>query len=170
MKKLLLIPILVLAVSLVLPISAAATYPLTIDLVAGQDTENPIGYVEVWNTETHLRVRYMIDDPCWEIVETHLAVATSLAGIPTNKKGNPRIGHFPYSSLVDYSIPLTDGDPDWTPGTGLVIAAHAVVNNTCGGCQEETAWGMGYYCGPNRSTPFTENGGSWAEYFPYVVH
>ena len=165
MKKLLLIPILVLVVSLVLPISAAALTSQIIDLVAGQNMV--VGTVEVSNNSTHLRVIYNVAPPL-QILETHLAVAESIDDVPKNNKGNPKIGKFPYKDSGDYSIPLGD----WTPGTNLVIAAHAVVYNPCEDW-EETAWGMGEYCNMHKYTvwsiPFTENGGSWAEYFEYRV-
>ena len=34
----------------------------------------------------------------WELVEAHLAVGDDLSDIPTTRKGNPKIGNFPYHS------------------------------------------------------------------------
>jgi hypothetical protein len=67
--------------------------------------------------------------------ETHVAVATSLEGIPQTKKGNPIPGQFPYSDPhacvqeYTYQIPLT-----WGIGMDLFIAAHAATG------VEESMW------------------------------
>lgn len=103
----------------------------TVDLVAGQN--EVIGYVEVLGNDP-FQVRYVITDPDWCIVETHVGVADELGdeGIPVNKKGNPKIGQFPYgeedigclSEWTSEEIPL----PADTNGDGqYLIAAHAVV-------------------------------------------
>lgn len=132
MKKLL-FPILalVLALGLTLPMAAPAAAhteddPQTQDLLAGQDIN--VGTVSVWNDETTLYVQYMTDAD-WVIGETHLAVATSLEGIPQTKKGNPKVGKFAYHAQHDpwvteytYAMPV----PQVT-GTKVYIAAHAVV-------------------------------------------
>ena len=168
MKKLLLIPILVLAVSMILPVPAAAHMVQPIPLVAGQNIE--VGYVEVSNTATQLRVQYVITEPGWVITETHLEVVTDPADFPTNKNGKPKIGHFTYSSSVDYIIPLADLGITTLPAD-VFIAAHAVVSIDNCEVQEETAWGMGRYCdGCDWVYSVEFEGGSWAEYFPYEVH
>ena len=120
-----------------------------------------VGTVSVWNDGSTLYVKYKtIGD--WELTETHVAVNTSLADIPQTKKGNPKVGHFPYKmthdpSVTDYTYQI---DLIWAPGTNVTIAAHAVVQN---GCQEETAWAD---CGgPNAKFP----GNNWATYFTYIV-
>lgn len=91
----------------------------------------------------------------WNLKETHVAVATSLDGIPTNKKGNPKVGKFPLGE--SFSGP-TDGAiytiPRSSLGTlDLFAATHAVVSRTTGG-GTETAWA--------GSHEF--DGGSWATY------
>lgn len=134
MKKML-FPILalVLALGLTLPMAAPAAAhteddPQTQDLLAGQDIN--VGTVSVWNDETTLYVQYMTDAD-WVIGETHLAVATSLEGIPQTKKGNPKVGKFTYQAqhvpLVTeytYAIPIPE---TWETGIEVCIAAHAVV-------------------------------------------
>lgn len=99
--------------------------PYRVDLIAGKSMD--VGDVLVWNDEENLYVRYATDG--WGLVETHLAVATDLEDIPQTKKGNPKVGKFPYKHedlggvLEDlYTIPL-----EWDAGTTLYIAAHAVV-------------------------------------------
>jgi hypothetical protein len=136
--------------------------PVTVSLCAGQFTD--VGTVTVTNTATKLFVKIQLTAAGWELTETHVAAATSLAGIPASKKGNPKIGNFPYSSPhagvteFTYEIPLGD----WTAGTQLLIAAHGVVETTG---QNETAWGAS--CPGDIGVGFP--GGSWATYFPYTV-
>lgn len=94
------------------------------DLIAGQHID--VGDVNVWNDGTNLYVQYVLDDP-WVMTESHLHVATSLAGIP-QKKGNPPPGQFDYSDphgpVTDYTYTI---NLTWTAGTPLYIAAHAEV-------------------------------------------
>ena len=121
-----------------------------------------VGGVVVSNDGYHLYVRYTMWGFDWELTETHVAVATSLAGIPQTKSGNPKVGHFPYAMM--HKPPVTaytyEIDLVWTAGTELVIAAHAVVQN---GCREETAWAD---CeGPEFQFP----GNNWATYINYTV-
>ena len=98
--------------------------PLVVDLLAGQ-TED-IGDVNVWNDGENLYVQFVSTGDC--LLETHVAVATSLADIPRTKKGNPIPGQFefsdPHACVQEYTyeipFPLT-----WPVGTDLYIAAHA---------------------------------------------
>lgn len=126
-----------------------------------------VGWVTVWNNETHLYVKYNTTGG-WELTETHLAVVNDTALFPMTRKGNPKVGHFPYQMMHEppvteytYVIPL-DG---WAVGTRLYVAAHAVVVMRSDGCvlQEETAWGD---CG-GAEAQFPGN--NWATYFSYWV-
>jgi hypothetical protein len=101
----------------------------------------------------------------WTLVETHLAVGDELSDIPTNKKGNPSIGLFPYAmtgmtgaTTQTFVVPLCelgiDGADEACEPLTAHLAAHAVVKNGEGGATE-TAWGDGAAFG----------GGSWAEQF-----
>ncbi|MDY6833588.1 MAG: hypothetical protein SVY53_02160 [Chloroflexota bacterium] len=143
-------------------------------LVAGQNID--VGYVNVWDDGDNLYVKYLITSPGWEIQETHLAVAdgSKIGGvpeaIPQTKKGNPKIGKFPYHKafetgiteytyvipLSDYAWPESSSDPD----ACIYIAAHAVVINGCD--NDETAWGWGEPC-----TGGEFPGRSWARYLKY---
>jgi hypothetical protein len=121
---------------------------LSIDLIAGQDIK--VGNVTVWNDEFYLYVEYNITDPEWCLEETHLAVATTLAGIPQTKKGNPIPGQFPYKNeelgcvtIDPYAILLSDIDGYTECGDALVIAAHAVVKNLANGTNETFEIGSG---------------------------
>lgn len=112
------------------------------DLIGGQTIL--MGSVAIGNTADTLYVKYQAD-PGYVITETHLFVGDVMDGdFPKTKKGNPKIGHFPYASekldgstVVVYSIPLSKIEGDC-----FDVAAHAVVECEDGTC-EETAWGAG---------------------------
>jgi len=98
--------------------------PDVFTLYADQNID--VGTVEVWNDDEELHVVYNTTGG-WEMTETHLAVANSLAGIP-QKNGNPPPGQFPYKhenlggvTSDEYVISLNG----WDVGTELYIAAHA---------------------------------------------
>ena len=129
------------------------------DLIAGQHTV--VGNVHVSHQGPDLIITYTTDG-CWLITETHLAVATSLNGIPHNNKGNPKIGHFQYKSehdpgedVVTHTIHLVDLGLSPSYSGLLYIAAHAVVYCDCDG-RTETAWA-------DNALQFPGN--SWALYF-----
>lgn len=138
--------------------------PMTVQLLAGQT--NGVGTVTVQNNSNgYIYVTYKTI-PGVTISETHLAVATSLAGIPQTPTGNPKNGQFPYGGT--YNPPVNNvqfvikpGDPGYPVGaTTLYIAAHAVVNITSGtSTNTETAWGKG------QGFP----GKNWAMYFVYTI-
>lgn len=124
-KKLLLIGILLSLLLIAMPAMAhTCDAPQTIDLLAGQ-TSN-VGTVKVCNDDTNLYVTFTTTGTNF-MRETHLAVATSLSGIPQTKKFNPIPGQFAYKTAhapavqtFTYTIPKT-----WATGTPLYIAAHA---------------------------------------------
>ncbi len=97
------------------------------DLIAGQN--DIVGTITVWQDSTNLYVKYMINTDEWRITQTQLEVGTSLADIPTNKAGNPKIGEFTYSTIHDYVTEYTYTIPlaDIGGGDEFIIAAHAVV-------------------------------------------
>lgn len=170
MKKLL-IPIITLVMALVIALPLAAT-PAQADNIhnpwdvyyqyGGQNIE--VGYVQVTEDADNLYVQYhMISALGWQLVETHVAVAETLSGLPQNKNGNPKVGHFPYSADSN-GLATIPRDPDWTAGTELYMAAHAVVYNPAL-CQEETAWATG--CSSSEAFEFP--GSSWAAGFIYTV-
>ena len=104
------------------------TAPDVFTLYAGQHID--VGTVEVWNDGEELHVVYNTTGG-WEMTETHLAVATSIDGIP-QKNGNPIPGKFPYKhenlggvTSDQYVISLNG----WDVETELLIAAHASLPN-----------------------------------------
>ena len=124
MKKKLIVAIVLMLVITALPLSVDAD-PLTVNLLAGQDTD--VGDITVWNDEDNLYVEFDTTDSGELMLETHLAIATSPSGIPQTKKGNPIPGQFEYTTnhaggttYYLYTIPL-----EWVSGTDLYIAAHA---------------------------------------------
>lgn len=150
-------------------VGAAAAEDVTVDLIAGQNTD--AGDVHVWHDTEYFYVEYSTDDG-WMLSETHLAFSVDetpsdgicdIGDIPQTKKGNPIPGQFPYSDSYD---PLTDhaeykvafSDLGFSFGEEICIAAHAVVEKTVNGVTtEQTGWGDG------KGFP----GKNWAMYFCY---
>src|SRR4030067_2937663 len=81
------------------------TSPWVTNLYAGNPKPGkpPIiaGTVKVWNDTTYLYVKYELTSE-WQLVSTHLHVATSLAMIPQTRSGNPKIGSFEYTPPAPY--------------------------------------------------------------------
>lgn len=78
-------------------------------LYGGQDIE--AGTVTLETTDTDLLVTYQTIDG-WQLGTTHLYVGNE-EDLPTNGKGNPKIGQFPYIQEVElndesYPVELTD--------------------------------------------------------------
>jgi hypothetical protein len=131
-----------------------------IDLIAGQNIV--AGSVCIYDVDTD-------NDGCpdaleiiitttggWEIMEAHLAIANTVAGIPTNNGGNPVPGQFPYHSgslggVTTYTFNIPFSAIDFTCGAGCIgdvqkyVALHAAVRKLLpgGGYQTETGWGDG---------------------------
>lgn len=119
-----------------------------------------------------MRIEYATIDG-WQLVEAHMAVGDDVGDLPANKKGNPKVGNFPYHSgditgATSYSfvVPLCHlgldmSQTECAPVTAY-IAAHAVVrkDNGDGSFQTETGWGDGQ--------PFVAKG-SWATWFTQTL-
>lgn len=106
--------------------TAAAVNSQTYDLYAGQTTL--VGTVTVTElSSTSLTVTYNMNAG-YCLTQTHVAVASTPAGIPQTKTGNPIPGQFPqgetFSSCVTTAGPYTF--TGLTKGA-VVVAAHAVV-------------------------------------------
>ena len=147
-------------------------------LVSACDSDLVVGrkHVEVGNVET--RVKFSTEQLIitytttgdWTIKKTHLAVATTLGGIPTNGGGNPKVGKFRLTvaglpdeisdTEVIYRIDRDELGLDSSVGGTVFIAAHAVVYSLTYG--EETAWGDTI----GQQFPGAK---SWALYFEFDV-
>jgi len=133
------------------------------ELIAGQFTV--AGNVFIENDETNLYVTYESTGG-WYMSELHLFVG-EIQSFPMNKKGNPKIGNFPYS--VENLDTLRESYTFVISLNGLpecyVIAAHAVVYNE--NMQEETAWAKCFF-NPETSSFLQEFIGKrwgWLNYY-----
>ena len=150
----------VMAVGIVLPVSAQEPTSLTLDLIIdGRGTAQDVGDVEVTYDGTgQFSVVYTITDPNWVLVETHVYLDDSA---PT--KSAP--GRFPYSSAD--TITLTAA-----PDAVFYIAAHAelqmvVVDPVTGETVivTETGWAQSAELSNNPIPP----GKNWATYVAVPV-
>lgn len=109
----------------------------------------------------------------WELTEAHLAAGDELSDIPVNRKGNPKIGNFPYNSgditgatAHSFQVPLCefglDGAQDSCDPVNAYFAAHAALrkDNGDGSYQTETGWGDG---------DGLVDQGSWAMFFNLLL-
>jgi hypothetical protein len=135
------------------------------DLLAGQFTD--AGDVCATVEGDNLVITYTTADG-WELTEAHLWVGEHLADMPQTRKGNPKIGNFPYNSgditgatMHQFSVPLSafglTGAETTCDDLSLIVAAHAALrkDNGDGTFQTETGWGDG--------DRFVDRG-SWATY------
>jgi predicted ribosomally synthesized peptide with SipW-like signal peptide len=130
-----------------------ATYPL----VCGQESTD--GGVSVRSEDGTLIVEYFA--PSGESFdETHLHIATELAGVPVSGNGGPPPGQFEYddsdATVVEDEYRRYELDKDTNGiecGTSVVIAAHAARDDG------ETCWG--------GSSEFP--GANWAKYIQHTV-
>jgi hypothetical protein len=127
------------------------------DIWAGQTTI--VGNYEIWIDGNNVKIMFWIDSG-WCLDDNHIVVTTNMDDY-TNKKGNPKIGKFPFKatwSSTDGAYVITvdrTADPvNWESGDDLWIAIHVVVSDCCGG-SSETGWGEGE----------EEWGSSWGWYF-----
>lgn len=130
-----------------------------VTLFGGQTIDT--GTVTISNDASFITITYATNDP-WVISAVHLAVADSLAGIPQNKNGNPRPGHFPINTTYDppvTSVTFTFPLGNFTPGETLFIGAQAEVQAPGDQGGSQTAWGFGPGFG----------GDNWATYINYTV-
>ena len=104
--------------------------PAVIQLYAGQNID--VGEVQIWNDDTNIYVKYIIDAADWCMTETHVHIGMTEDDFPMTKTGNPQVGHFDYQATHDcvttymYTIPLANLG-DWDCDQVVYIATHAVV-------------------------------------------
>jgi hypothetical protein len=137
--------------------------PLVVPLIAGKHIT--AGEIIVTTDSQTLYITYKCIDG-WMMTEAHLCVGDDLwEDFPLTKKGNPKVGRFPYKMGFDppvteytFAVPM---DPDWKPGDIILIGAHAALIKEIDVdiYQEETGWGEG--------TQFPWH--NWAMYFEYEI-
>jgi len=148
------------AIPTALPVSAATTgaappsWASTSILWAGQNMN--AGTLYVWNIGTTLYVDYQTTAP-WTMSETHLQIATSLAGIP-QANGNPIPGHFAMGDTLKSGATWDYFTYNMGTNKSFDIAAQAEVSKPG---DSETAWAG---C-PSHGYPFP--GKNWATYTTY---
>lgn len=134
------------------------------DLIAGQTID--AGDVCLDVVGDNLVVTYTTTGG-WELTQAHLWVGENIASMPQTKKGNPKIGNFPYNSgditgatSYSFSVPLSSLGSDLCDMT-YYAAAHASVRKAdgSGGYQTETGWASGDSIVPR---------GSWAMFFSFL--
>lgn len=133
---------------------------LCVELVTPQELS--VGEVCLSNTPDSLTVQFKVQEG-WLFLETQLAVASSLDGIPKVGPGIPVLGQFGYKSSHStasteqtYSIALDSLGV--SPGSEITVAAHASLVNDLK--EEEGAWA--------RGERFVEEGNP-ASYFSYEL-
>jgi len=125
MKKL---TYLIVVLSLLLVLPAAASAACTQTLLAGQHID--VGTVTFADDGT---VTYATKNG-WVLTETHLHVATSLKAIPQTKTGNPIPGKFNFKRYYNPGVTADSyATGPWPCGKTLYIAAHAVVQGVSTG-------------------------------------
>ena len=135
MKKLIATMIMLSALIMLLPAAGfthTAEAPFVTPLLVGKDGMD-VGDILIWNDGMNLYVKYVITNPAWCLMQTHLDVQLSLSAIPQTSKGIPIPGNFYYSDVLDcaseklYTVPLIGG-----LGTKLYIAPHALLQTLVG--------------------------------------
>ena len=146
------------ATSALSSLSSGACGSTSVALIAGQ--HHNAGTVTMANDEDELTVTIATTGG-WTMSATHVAAATSLAGIPRNKPGNPVPGQFPAKAshaagTTSHSVTFSLASLGATTGSNIIVAVHADVSN---GAQNEGAWGQG--------TRFVTS--TWAMYSGHTV-
>lgn len=110
--------------SLALVWAAGNSFALTTDLIAGKN--ETVGIVSVTNNATHLVVGYLITEPGWGLVETHLYVGTT----PPTKAAPGKLGntHTGLGGATSDQFVISLASLGVGAGANLYIAAHAVVS------------------------------------------
>ena len=130
------------------------------DLIAGKN--EVVGTVCVTANHSEICFEFTTTGD-WVIEETHLWAGLNTSEMPQNRKGNPKLGHFPHGDIVlantyKTCVPLSElglSEAIICKADQLVLfAAHAAVSRVVDGeiAQEETAWSDG--------DPITDKG-SW---------
>jgi hypothetical protein len=135
-------------------------------MVAGQTID--AGDVTIINDGTKLFVT-IETQAGWSLTESHLDFGDLIDGFPTNKKGNPKVGHFDFqeshalgTTEFTYEFLLADLGIDPLAEDTIPIAIHTVVVQVEADeiTEEESAWKQG--------DRFVEKG-NWAMHSTYDI-
>ncbi len=151
---------------------AGSDYPCTptywikgVDLIAGGGNEKSqmdVGDVYVQRIGNTLYVKFVVTEPDWYLLETHVAVGDHLNDIPQTKNENPIPGQFefsdPHPPVTEYTYAIDVAD--YSASTKLFIATHAKLGHMIDSYIDKTATGWGYKTGEFE-------GKNWATYFTY---
>jgi len=127
-----------------------------VTLLAGHSIN--VGKVCIDDTGDKTSIKYKMMDG-WELTEAHLWIGETLEDMPRTRKGNPKIGHFPYhSGVIAGRTSYTFYNDIALCNQTIYMAAHAAVRRDSGNgsYQTESAWGSG---------PRIVDKGNWATYF-----
>jgi hypothetical protein len=119
-----------------------------VDLIAGRTLD--IGAVRCWIRGDYLHVLCSAEGG-WALGETQLDVVASFDDFPLTKKGNPKIGHFPFKKTsdppaaeIEYAIDLDALGLKDAATLFVALHAEAALPSGTGGIErEEGAWAEG---------------------------
>jgi hypothetical protein len=144
------------------------TQPVSYNIYAGQSIL--IGHLLVCNDAENVYVKYVLDEPGWVMLETHVEVGDVVDEIPQTDCFNPIPGHFSQGENYDLGAMVTEDEFSFTIGDQMtdyiiVIAAHAAVAHITDGTvdRSETAW---------TATEIGEEpflGKNWATFVEYEI-
>jgi hypothetical protein len=136
-----------------------------VTLFAGQTIDAGTVCVDV--NDNQVCITYTTIDG-WELTEAHLWMGETKSDMPSTRKGNPVVGHFPnYSGDITgatthtFYIPIDSlGGEPYICNKNFHVAAHAALRKDLGGgsYQTESAWGDG-------DRIVERNRGNWATAF-----
>src|SRR6187397_3112931 len=107
--------------------AATAADPYVYPFVMGA-TDIPVGSIDIWNDETNLYVKYVMN-PGYELAESHVCVSTApLAWVPPGQCPYQQDPMPPDTTTWTFTIPLADIGPDAVGcDTLLYLQVHAAV-------------------------------------------
>ena len=112
-----------------LMLSSLVCAQTVVDLIAGggDGIGMDVGDVTITVDGAKINVEISVDSP-WVALDNHVAVGTvdsadNVYLIPVNKKGSPKVGHFPNKAGEDISVPAI---PE---GHSLIVAVHVEIQD-----------------------------------------
>jgi len=134
-------------------------------LWAGQFADSGTYSLRVADDCGELMVEF-IPENGWEIAGYHVDIVSDPFDFPTNKPGNPQVGHFQWSATFPptsmskgfYVVPDEVIDPIACGDTVFVAIHTLMVQRDASGyiIEQETAWGGPYGSGDDAWDPYTD--------------